>query len=242
MIVAGADMDIGRERSALAPHHQRQLGVGLQFDEAVDHLGAGAFEIARPADIGLFVEPRLELDQRGDRLAGFGRFGQRPDDRTSLRGAVERLLDRDHVGIARRLLQELHHDIERFIGVMDDQVLLPDRRKAIAALLADAFGKTRIVWHEFEIGPIDVRQLDELGDRERAIDQEHLVVGDRERALHEAAQIGRHRGLELQPDHRTAPTPLEHAFSNRRTRSSASSSISRSESRITRKAPWPFTL
>ena len=81
MIVAGADMDIGRKRAAFAAHHQRQLGVGLELDEAVDHLHAGAFEVARPADVGLLVEARLELDQRGHRLAGFGRFGQRAHDR-----------------------------------------------------------------------------------------------------------------------------------------------------------------
>ncbi len=46
------------------------------------------------------------------------------DDRSFGGGAVERLLDRDHVGIARGLLQELHHHVERFIRVMDDQVLL----------------------------------------------------------------------------------------------------------------------
>ena len=46
MIVAGADMDVAGELAALAAHHQRQLGVGLQFDEAVDHLHAGALEVA----------------------------------------------------------------------------------------------------------------------------------------------------------------------------------------------------
>ncbi len=129
MIVAGADVDVGRERAALAAHHHRQLGVGLQLDEAVHHLHAGALEVARPADVGLLVEPRLELDQRGDRLAGLGRLDQLLDDRRLGRGAVERLLDRHHVRIARRLLQELHHDVERLVGVMDDQILLPDRRE-----------------------------------------------------------------------------------------------------------------
>jgi hypothetical protein len=51
--------------------------VGLQLDEAVDDLHAGALQVARPADIGLLVEARLELDQRGDRLAGLGRLDQR---------------------------------------------------------------------------------------------------------------------------------------------------------------------
>ena len=77
MIVAGADMDVGGERAAFAAHHQRQLGVGLELDEAEHDLRAGALERARPADIGLLVEARLELDQRGDRLAGFRRLDQR---------------------------------------------------------------------------------------------------------------------------------------------------------------------
>jgi hypothetical protein len=74
---------VGDERSALAAHHQRQLGVGLQLDEAEDHLHAGALEVARPADVGLLVEARLQLDQRGDRLAGLRRLDQRLDDRES---------------------------------------------------------------------------------------------------------------------------------------------------------------
>ena len=138
MIVAGADVHVGRQRAALAAHHQRQLGVGLELDEAVDHLHAGALQVARPADVGLLVEARLELDQRGDRLAGFGGLGQRADDRRVLGGAVERLLDRDDVRIARRLMQELHHDVERLVGMVDDQVLLPDRGEAVAAVIADA--------------------------------------------------------------------------------------------------------
>ena len=66
MVVAGADMHIGGERAALAAHHERQLGVGLELDEAEYDLHTGALQITRPADIRLLVEARLELDQRGD--------------------------------------------------------------------------------------------------------------------------------------------------------------------------------
>ncbi len=69
MIVAGAEMAVGHQLSLFAAHDQRHLGVGLQFEEAEHHLHAGAFEIARPADIGLLVEPRLELHQRSDGFA-----------------------------------------------------------------------------------------------------------------------------------------------------------------------------
>ena len=81
VIIAGAGVDIGREIAALAPHHHRQLGVGLQFDEAIHHLYAGAFEVARPADVGFLVKARFQLDQRGDGFAGLGGLGQRAHDR-----------------------------------------------------------------------------------------------------------------------------------------------------------------
>ena len=97
MIIAGAEVAVGDQRAAFSPHHHRQFGVGLQFDEAEHDLRAGAFEIARPADIRLLVEARLQFDERGDRLAGFGRLDQRAHDRAVGRGAIERLLDRDDV-------------------------------------------------------------------------------------------------------------------------------------------------
>ncbi len=81
MIVAGAEMHIGAQLSAFAAHHQADLGVGLELDEAIDHLHAGALQIARPFDVGGLVEAGLQLHQRGDRLAGFRRLDQRLDDR-----------------------------------------------------------------------------------------------------------------------------------------------------------------
>ena len=78
VVVAGAEMDSRcASRPRLAAHHHRHLGVGLELDEAVDHLHAGAFQVARPADVGLLVEAGLDLDQRGDGLAGLGRLDQR---------------------------------------------------------------------------------------------------------------------------------------------------------------------
>ena len=68
MIIACADMAIGDEAAALAPHDHGQFAMRLQFDEAEHHLRAGPFEIARPANIGLLVETRLQFDERGDGL------------------------------------------------------------------------------------------------------------------------------------------------------------------------------
>ena len=53
---------------------------------------------------------------------------------------------------------------------------------------------------------------DELVERQHAVDQEDLVVGARERPLHEPTQLHRHRRLELEPDDRAAPAALEHGL------------------------------
>ena len=134
-------MHVGTQLAALAAHHQRHLGVRLQLHEAVDDLHAGALQLVSPADVRFLVEARLQLDHRGDRLAGFGRLGQLPDDRAVVAGAIERLLDRDDRRVARRLAHELHDDVEALVRVVDDDVLLPDGGEAIAAEIADALGK-----------------------------------------------------------------------------------------------------
>ena len=92
---------------------------------------------------------------------------------------------------------------------MNDEVLLANGREAIPGMIANALGVARIVGHEFEVRPVETHQLGELVERQHAIDQENLVVGARERLLHEPAQLHRHGRLELEPDHRSAPSALE---------------------------------
>ena len=170
-------MHVGARDLRLAAHHHRDLGVGLQVDEAVDHLHAGALEVARPADVGLLVEARLELDQRRHRLAGLGRLDQLLDDRRIVAGAVERLLDRHHRRIARRLAQELHDDVEALVGMMDDDVLGADGGEAVAAEVADALGKAHGIGLELEIRPLVDDQRLHVADVEHAVEMEHVTVG-----------------------------------------------------------------
>ncbi len=92
---------------------------------------------------------------------------------------------------------------------MDDQVLLPDRREDVAAVIANALGMTGNVGYEFEIGPVEPRQLRQLVHGKHAFDQQHLVVGGGQRALHERAQFLRHGRLDLEPDHRSPAPPLQ---------------------------------
>jgi len=55
------------------------------------------------------------------------------------------------VGIGRGLTQELHDDIETFERVMDDEVLGLDRGEAIAAVIANAFGKARGIGFKLKV-------------------------------------------------------------------------------------------
>ncbi len=177
VIVAGAVMHVGAHLAGLAAHHHRDLGVGLEFDEAEHHLNAGALQIAGPLDVGLLVEAGLELHQRRHRLAGFRRLGECGDDGRMLGGAVQRLLDRHDVGVVRRLQYELDDDVEGFIRVVDDDVLLADGRETVAAVIADALGKARHIGLEFQIGALVENELVGVGIANEALAGDDHVVG-----------------------------------------------------------------
>ena len=203
-------MHVRAQFAALAAHHQRHLGVRLQLQEAVDDLDAGALQLVRPADIGLLVESRFQFDHRGDRFAGLGGLRQFLDDRAVLARPVERLLDRDHSRVARRLPQELHDDVEALIRMMDDDVLLADRREAIAAEIADALGKARVVGGEDEIGAlVGDDQLRRVVEPEDPLGRKHVARRGIEVFTEKTAQLARHAAVDREMDHMAAAAAFE---------------------------------
>ena len=80
---------------------------------------------------------------------------------------------------------------------MDDQVLLADRRVAITGVVANALREAWIIRHELEIGPIDMHELRQLGERQHTVDMEDFVVSHGQCVLYETPQLARHRSLEL---------------------------------------------
>ena len=112
VVVAGADVCVPPDLVALLPDHQRGLAVRLQPDQAVDHVAAG-----------LLVEARLDLDEHHHLLAGLGGVDERVDDRRVAGGAVQRLLDGQHVRVGGGLLDEpLHARVERVVRVVYQDV------------------------------------------------------------------------------------------------------------------------
>ena len=116
----------------LVAHDHRQLAVRLEADQPVDDVAAGVLELAGPLDVGLLVEAGLDLDEHQHLLAGLGGVDQGVDDRGVAGGAVERLLDRQHVRVVRGLLDEpLHRRGERVVGVVQQHVAAPQRREHV---------------------------------------------------------------------------------------------------------------
>jgi hypothetical protein len=96
--------------------------------------------------------------------------------------------------------------------VVDDHVLLADRRKAIAAMLANALGKARRIGRELEVGPVDAHQLLQVVDAQHSGNDVDVPIGQVERALHHAPQRVRHARLNLEADHQPTAAALQRPF------------------------------
>ena len=71
----------------------------------------------------------------------------------------------------RRLVEELNDDVERFVRVVDDEILLPDRGEAIAAELLDPLRKSRVVRRELEVRSLYRHQLRQFVQGQHTFDQ-----------------------------------------------------------------------
>ena len=88
---------------------------------------AGLLERLGQRDVRLFVEAGPELDAYRDFLAGAGRRDERVHERRLRPGAVQRLLDGQHVGVGGGLADEVDHRGERLEGVVQKDVAGRDR-------------------------------------------------------------------------------------------------------------------
>ena len=61
------------------------------------------------------------------------------------------------------------------IRMMDDDVLLPDGGEAVAAEVADALGKARVVGLEHQIGPLRDNESRGAGEAEQPFAQEDVL-------------------------------------------------------------------
>ncbi len=107
--------------------------MNLQAHDAIHHLRADRLEPLGEIDVDLFVEARLQLDDDRHFLAAPRRFFEDVDHYRADTGAVQRHADRDDLGVGGRLAQELDDRLEAFEGVMQQDVIAPDRLEEVGA-------------------------------------------------------------------------------------------------------------
>ena len=128
VVVARRHVAVPVDPVGLLAGHERHLGVGLQPLQPVDHLDPRGLQGPGPADVGPLVERRLQLHHHRHLLARLGGPDERRDDRALARGPVERLLDRQHLRVRRRLVDEgLDRTVVGVIGVMEEDLPVPQR-------------------------------------------------------------------------------------------------------------------
>ena len=199
VVVAGRDLGIAAQAALLAPCYQQHLGMGLEPDDAVDHLRADRFEQLGVVDVGLLVEARLELDHGRDLLAAAHRLAQQLGHLALAAGAVDGLLDRQHVRVLDRLAQEGQHGVEALIGLVDQHIaLLQPVEEGLARRQLDR--PARLVARKAQLGRID--QVDQLGHAHQVDRAGHLVerLGRQVELLQqEVRQEVRAAGRDLEP-------------------------------------------
>ncbi len=199
VIVAGAQMHVTAQLAAFAAHDQQHLGVGLEPDHAVDDLHTGLLQAVGQAEVGFLIEARAQLDDDGDVLAIACGLDQRIDDQRILAGAVQGLLDRQHVRVDRGLLDHVQHGGERIEGMVQQHVPARDDLEDAIAVAQDARAQRGV----FQFRPLDhVVQLDHAVEVDRAIDAIDRVLGQAEVLQQGAHDVARAVLCDLQPDRR----------------------------------------
>ena len=97
-------MNIAADFVLFFTNDERDLAMRLQPDQPINHMAAGFFQLLRPLDIIFLVKTRFQLNEDQDLFPGLRRRRQRGNNRRLPADAVERLLNRQNVRIARRLL------------------------------------------------------------------------------------------------------------------------------------------
>ena len=155
VVVAGADVAVATDAVGLLPHDEQDLRVRLQADEPVDDVRARLLQHAGPFDVRLLVEARFQLDERDDLLARVGGLHERLHDAGFVAaGAVHRLLDREHRGIARGLLDErLDRGAERVVRVVQQHVAVAHRPEDVGLVARERGRRLRRELLVLELGP-----------------------------------------------------------------------------------------
>ena len=127
----------------------------------------------------------------------------------SIAGAVEGLLDGQHVGVGGRLLDEgLDRGGERLVGVVHQDVTLGQHREEVA-VTGQLRRHQRGPRFGGQVGAVDIGQHPQAAEVDGHVGQEDIVLGDVDGGDEEVEQFGRDAAGHLEPDGLAEPTPVQ---------------------------------
>ena len=124
-------MDVAADALFLAAHHQRDLTVCFQPQQAVDNVAAGFFQHLRPENIVFLVKTGFQLNQDRHLFSIVRRFSERRDNRGVTADTVEGLLDRQHLRVAGSFLDKIDDRLKGLKRVGQQYIAFADIGKNI---------------------------------------------------------------------------------------------------------------
>ena len=169
----------------------------------MDNVDAGSLQSTSPANVALLVKTSSHLDERNRLLALLGGDGERWHDWSVTTGAVDRVLDRQHIRVGNGLLHEaFDRGGEGFIGVMHEDVGLANLREHVDGFVVvcrQAAWYLRLPRAKTEIRATDLCQHTKATEVQGWTNRKHLSQINVERFDQHRAHIGRHRLIDLEP-------------------------------------------
>ena len=209
IIISGTQMHITTDSVFLTPHDQRNLAVCLEAMQSIDHMAACLFEHLRPVDIIFLVKARLQLDEHRNLLAVLRRLRECCDNRRIAADPVQRLLDREHIRIRRRLLYELNHRLEGHIRMMQQDIASADLRKNIFLIVHARNRLWAVRRIAVRVHPVNPVQFHQKGQIKRSADPIDIILFYRKLLLQNFQKLRLHFILYLQTDDLSPLTLLQ---------------------------------
>ena len=148
-------MCIGTQGALLLTNHQRGLGVRLVSNNAVSDMHARIFQLARPQNVARLIKACPQFNQHRYLLATLCGADETGNEWAITRGAIQALLDANHLGVGSRVLNEfLHRALERFVRVMQQNVASANGCKDICVIIIQASRRQRC-----HARPVQIRKV-----------------------------------------------------------------------------------
>ena len=155
---------------------------------------ADFLELGCPADVRLLVEARHQLDDDGDFLAVLRGADQRLHQHRIGAGAIDGHLDRDHLRVGGRAIEQVDHRREALVGMVQQDVAGADAVEDVAVAPGQRLRRPRLEGGEFQVvarNPVGhlhhAHEIDRTGDAVevvlREVELREQEVGHRRRAV-----------------------------------------------------------